>query len=167
MNTKLNTLTQQALEARRDSSAQPGEHSMEPVATIGGALYVNDSIAISVQATRISLQHVDTDRVLLIIGGDDHRNDYASLVPDIRGKVHTVIYLGADKDRMMKHISKESVLFIPAGSIEEAVKFASYCAEKDDIVLFSPACPSFDAFDNYKNRGNKFRNCVNNLMATH
>ena len=152
MNTRLDTLTQQALEARRDASVRTDEHSMEAIATINGAVYVNDSVATSVQATRFSLENVEAGRVLLITGGDDHRNDYASLITQIREKVHTVIYLGSDKDRMMKHISKENVLFIPAESIEGAVKFAHYCAGSEDLVLFSPACPSFDAFDNYKNR---------------
>jgi UDP-N-acetylmuramoylalanine--D-glutamate ligase len=164
MNTRLNTLTQQALEARRDASVKPDEHSMEAVAAIEGVLYVNDSAATSVQATRISLQQVEGN-VLLITGGDDHRNDYASLLAPMRGKVRTVIYLGSDNDRLLKHISKEDMLFIPAISIEEAVKFANYCTKEGDMVLFSPACPSFDAFDNYKNRGNRFRKCVNNLTT--
>lgn len=164
MNTKLDTLTQKALEARRDSSAKPDEHSMEAVADIGGVLYVNDSISTSVQATRLSLQSI-SGKVLLITGGDDHRNDYASLIEAIREKVSTIIYLGSDNDRLGKYVSKENVLFITAASIDEAVRFAGYCAQGNDIVLFSPACPSYDAFDNYKNRGNKFRQCVNSLTG--
>jgi UDP-N-acetylmuramoylalanine--D-glutamate ligase len=164
MNTQLtSTLAEQALEVRRDAFT-PAEHSMETVAEINGAVYVNDSKATSVQATRFSLGSITGNKVVLITGGDDHRNDYASLTPFVREKVRTVIYLGSDKDHMLKHISKEEVLFMAASSVEEAVTLASQCAHEGEVVLFSPACPSFDPFDNYKNRGNKFRKLVNNLI---
>lgn len=138
---------------------------MEPVAGIRGVLYVNDSKATSVQATRESLQAIEAGNIVLIIGGDDHRNDYASLSNLVREKVKMVIYLGSDNDHLLKHISKEEILFAPARSVEEAVAYASYAAAEGDVVLFSPACPSFDPFDNYKNRGNRFRRIVNQLTG--
>lgn len=155
---------QQLLELRNGTNGNADEHSMEAVAQVRGVLYVNDSRATTVESARTSLRSIPGDNVVLIVGGSDHRNDYASLAQEMRGKVKVVIYLGSDNDRLLKHISKEPILFARAETLEEAVTCATYCVKSGDVVLFSPACPSFDPFDNYKTRGIRFRKIVNELI---
>lgn len=153
----------QLLELRNGAAGNADEHSMEAVAEVKGVLYVNDSRATSVELTRNSLNGIPGNNVVLITGGSDHRNDYSSLALSMRNKVKVVVYLGSDKDHLLRHISKEPILFAAAETVEEAVTYANYCVKEGDVVLFSPACPSFDPFDNYKTRGIKFRKCINNL----
>lgn len=159
----------QLLELRSGAPGNADEHSMEAVAEVNGVLYVNDSKSTSVEDTRDSIASIITqpeETLLLIVGGSDHRNDYASLAAIMRGKVKVVIYLGADNDRMLKHISKEPLLFAPAATLEEAVNYARLCTKPGDVVLFSPACSSLDPFDNYKTRGIKFRKIVNEITKS-
>lgn len=157
---------QQLLELRNCAPGNADEHSMEAVAQVEGVLFVNDSRATAVENTRASLRSIPGENVVLIVGGSDHRNDYASLAQEMRGKVKVAIYLGSDNDRLLKHISKEPILFARAETLEEAVTYARYCAKSGDVVLFSPACPSFDPFDNYKTRGIRFRKIVNELIKS-
>lgn len=154
---------QQLLELRNGTTGNPDEHNMEAVAQVNGVLYVNDSRSTTVENTRASLGSIPCEDVVLIVGGSDHRNDYASLAQAMRNKVKVVVYLGSDKDHLLRHISKEPVLFAAAETLEEAVTYARYCVKQGDVVLFSPACPSFDPFDNYKTRGIRFRKIVNEL----
>lgn len=165
MNKQLNiTLAQQALEARRDVSGGPDDHSMEPVAEIDGVLYVNDSKATSVLATKASLKSIEGENVVLLIGGTDYKNDYTPLTELLKEKVKVVIYLGSYPNVITKHVEKIEVPFKQAASLEEAMSIVSSAAKPGDVVLLSPACPSFDPFDNYKNRGNKFKKLINQLQ---
>jgi UDP-N-acetylmuramoylalanine--D-glutamate ligase len=166
MEKQLNTVNfvQQLLELRSGAAGNADEHSMEAVAQVSGVLYVNDSKATSAENTKASLDSIPGDNVVLIVGGSDHRNDYSSLALSMRNKVKVVVYLGSDNDHLLRHISKEPILFTPARTLEEAVAYAGYCVKEGDVVLFSPACPSFDPFDNYKTRGIRFRKIVNDLI---
>jgi UDP-N-acetylmuramoylalanine--D-glutamate ligase len=159
------SLLRQAIEARKDLAGHPDEHSMEAVAEIKNVLYINDSKATSVLATRASLKSIQAQSVVLIIGGTDYKNDYSPLIDVIREKVKVVIYLGGERDLLLKHISKEELLFAPAATLEEAMIYAEHCVHEGDVVLFSPACPSFDPFDNYKNRGNNYKRLVNHIAS--
>ena len=164
MNKQLNSsLINKALETRRDVPGGPDDHSMEPVAEIDGVLYVNDSKATSVLATKSSLKSIEGENVVLLIGGTDYKNDYTSLIEVINEKVKAVIYLGSYPNVLGRHVTGLDIPFKEAGSLDEAMVQVSSLAENGDIVLLSPACPSFDPFDNYKNRGNKFKKLVNQL----
>jgi UDP-N-acetylmuramoylalanine--D-glutamate ligase len=138
------------------------DHHMEFVDEISGIAYINDSKSIRLTATRNSLEAIETS-IVLIVGGDDRDNDYSVLSQQVKQKVIAIIYLGDQSDKILKHYSSHSMLFAKASSIQEAVQLSNTYARSGDVVLFSPACPSYHAFDNYKNRGIEFKEKVKNL----
>lgn len=140
------------------------DHHMEFVDEISGIAFINDSRSIRLTATRNSLEAIETS-VVLITGGDDRDNDYSVLTQQIKQKVVAVIYLGENSDKILKHFSAHSMLFAKAGNIKEAVQIANTYSRSGDVVLFSPACPSYHAFDNYKNRGNEFKAVIKELRG--
>ena len=98
-----------------------------------------------------------------IAGGVDKGNDYSSLLPLVREKVKAIICLGIDNKKLFEAFADVSDLMIETQSISEAVKISHKIAEKNETVLLSPACASFDLFQNYEDRGNQFKNAVKNL----
>jgi UDP-N-acetylmuramoylalanine--D-glutamate ligase len=139
--------------------SNPLEHSMEAVAEWKGAVYVNDSISINVESTWRSLTMCEGG-VILLIGGIDSRNDYTILEDLVSKKVRMVICLGTDNSKLMRAFLKTGVEITAAASLQEAVDEAAAIARAGEVVLFSPSCPSYHPFDNYKNRGNDFRRAV-------
>jgi UDP-N-acetylmuramoylalanine--D-glutamate ligase len=142
----------------------PLEHSMEVVAEVNGAVYINDSMSINVESTWRSLTMCE-GRVLLLIGGIDSRNDYSILEDLVKSKVRAVICLGTDNSKLMKAFLKTGVEMMAAASVTEVVERALEIARPGELVLFSPACPSYHPFDNYKNRGNDFKRSVTGLSG--
>jgi UDP-N-acetylmuramoylalanine--D-glutamate ligase len=140
------------------------DHHMEFVDEISGIAYINDSKSIRLTATRNSLEAIETS-VVLIVGGDDRDNDYSILAQQVKQKVIAIVYLGNQSDKILKHYSNHSMLFAKAMDIKEAVQLSNAYAKSGDVVLFSPACPSYHAFDNYKNRGNEFKEIVMKLSS--
>jgi UDP-N-acetylmuramoylalanine--D-glutamate ligase len=137
------------------------EHSLEFVARINQVNYINDSKSTSVNDTWTSL-NVMTEKTLLILGGIDRRSDYSVLRGLVAEKVSAVVCLGSEREKIFSALM-DLGMTVHAGSMEEAVKMAKLLAKSGSTVLFSPGCPSFDAFDNYKNRGNKFKELVSGL----
>jgi len=140
------------------------DHNMEFVDEVNGIAFINDSKSIRLTATRNSLEAIETS-VVLILGGDDRDNDYSTLFRQVKDKVVAIIYLGSNSDKILKHYSRHSMLFAKAMDIREAVQLACAYAKSGDVVLFSPGCPSYHVFDNYKNRGNEFKEIVKKLSA--
>lgn len=140
------------------------DHHMEFVDEVNGIAYINDSRSTKLTATRNSLEAIETS-VVLIIGGDDRDNDYSVLFRQVKEKVVAIIYLGSYSDKILKHYSRHSMLFVKALNTKEAVQLASAYAKAGDVVLFSPSCPSYHAFDNYKNRGNEFKEIVRGMTS--
>ncbi len=140
------------------------DHHMEFVEEVNGIAFINDSKSIRLTATRNSLEAIETS-VVLIIGGDDRDNDYSVLFKQVKDKVIAIVYLGNDSDKILKHYSRHNMLFTKAKDVKEAVQLANAYAQSGDVVLFSPACPSYHAFDNYKNRGNEYKEQVKNLAS--
>lgn len=138
------------------------EHRMEKVLKIGGVQYINDSKATNVNSTWYALESVQAP-LIWIVGGVDKGNDYAVLETLVSEKVHTIICLGKDNRNIHKSFAKHTDLLINAQSMVEAVKIANQFSDKGDTVLLSPACASFDMFENYEDRGNQFKNAVKNL----
>lgn len=138
------------------------DHRLEFVATVHGAAYYNDSKATNVNATWYALEYFDKP-IIWIAGGVDKGNDYSSLLPMVRQKVKAIVCLG--KNNQAIHDAFEAVVeqIIDADSAEQAVVVSSLIAAKNDVVLLSPACASFDLFENYEDRGNKFKSAVNSL----
>ena len=137
-------------------------HRMELVRETGGVRYVNDSKATNVHAVQYALESVD-DPVVLIAGGRDKGNDYGPIKPLVKQKVRAVIAVGESAGKVAEELGSEAGCAIVAGSFEDAVHQASIAAETGDVVLLSPACASFDMFRSYEERGDTFRNLVNDL----
>lgn len=138
------------------------EHRLEPVLKINGVQYINDSKATNVNATFYALDSMRAPTVW-IVGGVDKGNDYLDLMPLVREKVKAIICLGVDNHKIIQTFGNVVDFIIETQGAEEAVKVAYKIAEKGDNVLLSPACASFDLFENYEDRGNKFKQAVSEL----
>ncbi|WP_299763368.1 UDP-N-acetylmuramoyl-L-alanine--D-glutamate ligase [uncultured Dokdonia sp.] len=138
------------------------EHRLEQVLKIGNVQYINDSKATNVNATFYALDSMSAPTVW-IVGGVDKGNDYRDLYPLINEKVKAIICLGVDNAKLMSHFGNMVDIIIETQSMTEAVKIAYKVTEKGDNVLLSPACASFDLFENYEDRGRQFKNAVRNL----
>lgn len=138
------------------------EHRLEPVLKVHGIEFINDSKATNVNSTWYALESVPDD-IIWIVGGIDKGNDYSILEDLVQQKVKAIICLGADNKKIHKAFGRLVSTIIDTQSASEAVKTAYYLARKGDTVLLSPACASFDLFDNYEDRGNKFKQAVREL----
>lgn len=138
------------------------EHRMERVLKIGGVEFVNDSKATNVNSTWYAMESIQNP-IVWIAGGVDKGNDYEVLKALVRQKVHTVICLGNDSRNLHEAFATHTDLMINVHDMKEAVRIANHFANKGDVVLLSPACASFDLFENYEDRGNQFKAAVRNL----
>jgi UDP-N-acetylmuramoylalanine--D-glutamate ligase len=144
------------------SNFQGAPHRLEKVLKINHVQYINDSKATNVNATYFALDSVKTQTVW-IVGGVDKGNDYTALMSLVREKVKAIICLGMDNTKIKETFGNVVDLVVETYAMEEAVKVAYKISERGDTVLLSPACASFDLFENYEDRGNQFKNCVKNL----
>jgi UDP-N-acetylmuramoylalanine--D-glutamate ligase len=138
------------------------EHRLEPVITVSGIHFVNDSKGTNVNSTWYALECMETD-VIWIAGGVDKGNNYSELFPVVRQKVKAIVCLGKDNKKIIKSFRDLVPTIVETTSMEEAVRSAYYLAKKGQTVLLSPACASFDLFLNYEDRGRKFKQAVRNL----
>ncbi|MBN2280710.1 MAG: UDP-N-acetylmuramoyl-L-alanine--D-glutamate ligase [Candidatus Marinimicrobia bacterium] len=143
----------------------PVEHRLEYVATIKGVEYYNDSKATNVDSVRYALESF-TKPLIVILGGKDKNSDFSELIPSLQAHCKLAILMGAATEKLQK-ILTGTLPLIQADSMDNAVKIATKSALKGDIVLLSPACASFDMFDNFEHRGRVFKNCVLKLIAHH
>jgi len=168
-NTMAATLASQLLNVRSQSikeslsNFEGAEHRLENVQKVGGVQFINDSKATNVNATFYALECMEKPTVW-IVGGVDKGNDYTDLLPLVREKVKSIVCLGEDNEKI-KHVFSNIVdMIVETRGAEEAVKVAYKLASKGDAVLLSPACASFDLFENYEDRGRQFKNAVRNLL---
>lgn len=138
------------------------EHRLEPVIKVSGISFINDSKATNVNSTWYALECMETD-VIWIVGGIDKGNDYSELFPVVKQKVKAVVCLGRDNKKIMAAFKDLVPTIIETTSMEEAVRSSYYLAKKGETVLLSPACASFDLFNNYEDRGRQFKAAVRNL----
>ncbi|MFD2726910.1 UDP-N-acetylmuramoyl-L-alanine--D-glutamate ligase [Hyunsoonleella rubra] len=138
------------------------EHRLEHVLKINKVQYINDSKATNVNATYYALESMDAPTVW-IVGGVDKGNDYSELFPFVNEKVKAIICLGVDNQKLMETFGNMVDIIIETQYMSEAVKIAYKVADAGDSVLLSPACASFDLFENYEDRGRQFKNAVRNL----
>lgn len=138
------------------------EHRLEHVLKINKVQYINDSKATNVNATYYALESMDAPTVW-IVGGVDKGNNYEELFPFINEKVKAIICLGVDNEKLMNNFGNMVDVIIETQFMSEAVKIAYKVADAGDNVLLSPACASFDLFENYEDRGRQFKNAVRNL----
>ena len=137
-------------------------HRLERVRTLEGVRYVNDSKATNVNAVWYALESYNRP-IVLIAGGRDKGNDYAAIKPLIKEKVRAVIALGESADTVLEEIGTLAPDQKLVVSMEDAIREAQKLAKRGDVVLLSPACSSFDMFDNYEDRGDTFRRLVMSL----
>ncbi len=137
-------------------------HRLEKVLKINHVEYVNDSKATNVNATYYALDGIKKP-IVWIVGGVDKGNDYSELMPLVREKVKAIICLGVDNSRIKEAFGNVIELMVETYSMQEAVKVAYKIAERGDNVLLSPACASFDLFENYEDRGNQFKDEIKKL----
>ena len=137
------------------------EHRMEPVATVRGVEFINDSKATNVNSTWYALESM-TKPVILILGGVDKGNDYSLVMDLVKEKVKAIVCMGVDNIKLHDAFGAEMNM-VDTGSAEDAVQAAFNLAAPGDVVLLSPACASFDLFKNYEDRGRQFKDAVRNL----
>jgi UDP-N-acetylmuramoylalanine--D-glutamate ligase len=138
------------------------EHRLEFVAKVHGIEFINDSKATNINSTWFALESMDKPTVW-IVGGVDKGNDYNELMALVKEKVKAIICLGEDNSKIIEAFTGVVDTIVEAKSAFEAVSYGYRLARKDETVLLSPACASFDLFENYEERGNMFKQAVRGL----
>ena len=138
------------------------EHRLEHVLKINKVQYINDSKATNVNATYYALESMEAPTIW-IVGGVDKGNDYEELFPFVNEKVKAIICLGVDNSKLYRTFQGMVDIMVETQFMTEAIKIAYKIAESGDNVLLSPACASFDLFDNYEDRGRQFKEAVRKL----
>ncbi|HVO75478.1 MAG TPA: UDP-N-acetylmuramoyl-L-alanine--D-glutamate ligase [Ignavibacteriaceae bacterium] len=137
------------------------EHRLEFVREIDGVIYINDSKGTNVDSVWYALRSFDNP-IFLILGGQDKGNDYNKIKDLVLKKVKKIYAIGSSAEKVFNFFHHDIKVEIK-GTLEEVVITANSEARKNDVVLLSPACASFDMFDNYEHRGEVFKEAVNKL----
>lgn len=141
---------------------QGAEHRLEQVLRINKVQYINDSKATNVNATYYALESMEAPTVW-IVGGEDKGNNYSELFPFVNEKVKAIICLGVDNKKLLETFGNMVDTIVETQFMSEAIKIAYKIAEAGDNVLLSPACASFDLFENFEDRGRQFKDAVRKL----
>jgi UDP-N-acetylmuramoylalanine--D-glutamate ligase len=144
------------------SDFQGVEHRLEPVITVCGINFINDSKATNVNSAWYAIECMGND-IIWIVGGVDKGNDYTELFDVVKKKVRAIVCLGKDNRKIVEAFSDKVPTIVETSSMEEAVRSSYYLAKKGQTVLLSPCCASFDLFRNYEDRGRQFKAAVRNL----
>jgi len=144
------------------SNFQGVEHRLEKVLKIQNVQYINDSKATNVNATFFALDSMNVPTIW-IVGGVDKGNDYTELMSLVREKVKAIVCLGVDNRKIIDAFGNVVDVMVEVDSMADAVRTSQKLAERGDAVLLSPACASFDLFENYEDRGKQFKQAVQNL----
>lgn len=138
------------------------EHRLEPVATIDGVNWINDSKATNVNSCWYALEAMTTPTVL-ILGGKDKGNDYSEILPLVREKVKAIVAMGLHNEKIMEFFEGEVPELVSTDNLADAVAACRRLAKEGDTVLLSPCCASFDLFKSYEDRGRRFKDSVRAL----
>ena len=134
-------------------------HRMEYVATINQVVFINDSKATNIDAVKYALDSF-SQPLVWIAGGVDKGNDYKLNMDTVNEKVKALVCLGKDNTKLRDAFHKQIISLLETDNMKDAVESALKYSEAHDVVLLSPACASFDLFDNYEDRGEKFKEAV-------
>jgi len=134
-------------------------HRMEKVLELDNVEFINDSKATNVDSVFYALDAIEKP-IIWVVGGKDKGNDYEPLMDLVRMKVKAIICLGEDNSKLLETFSSQVKIMEDTNDVDTAIELAATYAEAGDVVLLSPACASFDLFDNYKHRGDEFRRAV-------
>jgi len=143
-------------------SFQNVEHRLEPVMSVGGVEFINDSKATNVNSAWYALESMEKPTIW-IAGGVDKGNDYQLLKELVKEKVRIIVCLGTDNRKIHEAFGTEVDMIVNTSSMNEAVHVAQKLAKAGEAVLLSPACASFDLFKNYEDRGRQFKKEVKAL----
>ena len=138
------------------------EHRLERFVKVFGIEFINDSKATNINSVWYALESMHKP-VVWIVGGVDKGNDYSVLKELVRNKVKAIVCLGKNNEKIHAAFQEDVDIMADAASMEEAVKLSYNFGKKGDAVLLSPACASFDLFENYEDRGRQFKNAVRQL----
>lgn len=144
------------------SNFESVEHRLEPVATVRGVQFINDSKATNVNSCWYALESMKT-KVVLILGGKDKGNDYSEIEQLVKDKVSAIVCMGVDNTKLHAFFDDKVASICDASSMKEAVDKAFAAAKPGETVLLSPCCASFDLFKSYEDRGCQFKDCVKAL----
>ena len=138
------------------------EHRLENYIKVHGIQFINDSKATNINSTWYALECMKS-KVIWIAGGVDKGNDYSELTELVREKVKALVCLGTDNEKIKKAFEGIVPTIVETNSMKDAVRSAYYLGADGDTILLSPACASFDLFENYEDRGRQFKNAVKDL----
>jgi UDP-N-acetylmuramoylalanine--D-glutamate ligase len=138
------------------------EHRLEFVAKVNGIEFINDSKATNINSAWFALESMEKSTIW-IVGGVDKGNDYNELLDLVKNKVKAIICLGVDNHKIIEAFSGVVETIVEVQSAVDAVAYGYRLATKEETVLLSPACASFDLFENYEDRGNQFKQAVRML----
>ncbi len=138
------------------------EHRLERFLKVHGIEFINDSKATNINSTWYALESM-TQPTVWIVGGIDKGNDYSELFELVKTKVKAIVCLGVDNSKIIEAFKGMGKDMIETQSMEDAVRSSYYLAKSGDTVLLSPACASFDLFENYEDRGRQFKQAVREL----
>ncbi|MDR1983804.1 MAG: UDP-N-acetylmuramoyl-L-alanine--D-glutamate ligase [Prevotellaceae bacterium] len=138
------------------------EHRLEFVLSVNGIKFINDSKATNVNSVWYALDSIN-GKIIWIVGGTDKGNDYSEIMDLVKEKVKAIVCLGVDNTKIVSFFRYIVPVITETHSANDAVEKSYELAYSGDTVLLSPACASFDLFDNYEDRGNQFKNAVRNL----
>ena len=138
------------------------EHRLEFVGKVDGVKFINDSKATNVNAVWYALDSAQ-EPIIWIVGGIDKGNNYKELKELVKNKVKAIVCLGKDNDKIKKAFKKDVETIVETSSASEAVMVSKTLSAVGDTVLLSPACASFDLFENYEDRGHQFKSAVKAL----
>ena len=137
-------------------------HRLEKVASVRGVMFINDSKATNVNSCWYALKSMRS-KTVLILGGVDKGNDYNEIAELVKQKVTALIFLGKDNSKLHSFFDGMVDTIIDVDNMKDAVAQAYKHANKGETVLLSPACASFDLFENYEDRGDQFKEAVRSL----
>ncbi len=141
------------------------EHRLEPAGELDGVRWINDSKATNVNSCWYALESMpDSKSTILILGGKDKGNDYSEILPLVKKKVKAIVAMGLHNEKIVDFFTGHVDKVVSTGSLDEAVETCRMMAEKDDTVLLSPCCASFDLFKSYEDRGDQFKEAVRRLI---
>ncbi|HAQ20706.1 MAG TPA: UDP-N-acetylmuramoyl-L-alanine--D-glutamate ligase [Prolixibacteraceae bacterium] len=138
------------------------EHRLERFLKVHGIEFINDSKATNINSTWYALETM-TQKTVWIVGGIDKGNDYSELYDLVKAKVKAIVCLGLDNSKILEAFRNLGIDMVETQSMDDAVRSAYYLAKKGETVLLSPACASFDLFENYEDRGHQFKHAVRAL----
>ncbi len=156
----LNVPTDKILKGLKTFKNAP--HRLEYVEEIDGVAYINDSKATNVDSVYYALDGIKQG-IIWIAGGIDKGNDYHQVEELVEEKVKGLICMGKDNHGLVDFFTEKTERIVEVDNVKKALEVAHEWAEPGDVVLLSPACSSFDLFDNYEDRGDKFKRAVKNL----